>query len=91
MTRKAASSTGGTGHPAAGQAATGQATTGRAATGLLARAAGLLLPGGLAAIEIGSDQADSAAALFRAAGLQPVLAHDLAGRPRALLIQVKHK
>lgn len=51
----------------------------------------LLLPGGMAAIEIGSDQADSAAALFRAAGLQPVLAHDLAGRPRALLIEVKHK
>ncbi|RST32050.1 peptide chain release factor N(5)-glutamine methyltransferase [Sphingomonas ginkgonis] len=43
-------------------------------------------PGGLAAIEIGFDQADSAAELFRREWLDVRLAHDLAGRPRALLI-----
>jgi release factor glutamine methyltransferase len=47
----------------------------------------LLAPGGLAAIEIGFDQADSAARLFAEAGLAPSLALDLAGRPRALLIR----
>nr|WP_187107869.1 peptide chain release factor N(5)-glutamine methyltransferase [Sphingomonas xanthus] len=46
----------------------------------------LLAPGGLAVIEIGFDQADSAARLFAAEGLQPRLVYDLAGRPRALLI-----
>jgi release factor glutamine methyltransferase len=46
----------------------------------------LLAPGGLAAIEIGFDQGESAAAVFAAHGLQPRLAHDLAGRPRALLM-----
>lgn len=43
--------------------------------------------GGLAAIEIGSDQAESAVDIFRAEGLKPVIAHDLGGRPRALLIK----
>ena len=47
----------------------------------------LLTKGGLAAIEIGHDQGDSAAALFTAAGHVPALARDLAGRPRALLIK----
>lgn len=47
----------------------------------------LLAPGGLAAIEIGFDQADSAAALFEAAGPSPGVALDLGGRPRALLIR----
>ena len=47
----------------------------------------LLAAGGLAAIEIGFDQASSAAALFTAAGHVPGLAHDLGGRPRALLIR----
>ena len=47
----------------------------------------LLAPGGLAAIEIGFDQEESAAELFRAAGCLPRLARDLAGRPRALLIE----
>ncbi|MEO8176058.1 MAG: peptide chain release factor N(5)-glutamine methyltransferase [Sphingomicrobium sp.] len=46
----------------------------------------LLEPGGLAAIEIGYDQADRAAALFNAGGLSVSLARDLAGRPRALLL-----
>ena len=47
----------------------------------------LLAPGGLAAIEIGYDQGESAAALFAAEGLKPDLARDLGGRPRALLIR----
>jgi len=47
----------------------------------------LLAVGGLAAIEIGHDQSDSAAALFIAAGHSPSLARDLANRPRALLIR----
>ena len=47
----------------------------------------LLATGGLAAVEIGHDQADSAAALFIAAGHAPSLARDLACRPRALLIR----
>lgn len=46
----------------------------------------LIAPGGLAAIEIGHDQAVSAMALFEAAGHQVRLSHDLAGRARALLI-----
>jgi release factor glutamine methyltransferase len=46
----------------------------------------LLAPGGLAAIEIGFDQAETAAGLFQAAGLAPTLAHDLGERPRALLV-----
>lgn len=47
----------------------------------------LLFAGGLAAIEIGHDQGESAAVLFRQQGLDPSLAFDLAGRPRALLIR----
>lgn len=46
----------------------------------------LLEPGGLAAVEIGYDQAGSAAALFATGGLAANLAHDLAGRPRAILL-----
>ena len=46
----------------------------------------LLAKGGLAVVEIGHDQAESAAELFRAAGCAPTLALDLAGRPRALRI-----
>jgi len=47
----------------------------------------LLGPAGLAAIEIGHDQADSTAALFAAHGHAPAIARDLADRPRALLIR----
>ena len=47
----------------------------------------LVAPGGLAAIEIGYDQAVSAAALFHAAGLATDVARDLGDRPRALLIR----
>lgn len=46
----------------------------------------LLARGGLAAVEIGADQAGTAAAIFRTAGHEPTLRDDLAGRPRALLI-----
>lgn len=48
---------------------------------------GLLAPGGIAVIEIGFDQADSVGTLFAEQGLSASLAHDLAGRPRALLIK----
>jgi release factor glutamine methyltransferase len=46
----------------------------------------LLAPGGLAAIEIGFDQAQNASTLFAQQGLAPVIARDLGDRPRALLI-----
>jgi len=46
----------------------------------------LLAPGGLAAVEIGYDQAASAATLLACRGLTASLARDLAGRPRALLL-----
>lgn len=42
---------------------------------------------GFAAIEIGFDQAESVAALFRDHGLEPTVAIDLGGRPRALIIR----
>ena len=46
----------------------------------------LLAPGGVAAIEIGHSQAQAVSQLLAAQGLEPRLARDLAGRPRALLI-----
>ena len=46
----------------------------------------LLEPGGLAAVEIGYDQAGSAAALLATGKLSASLARDLAGRPRAILL-----
>jgi release factor glutamine methyltransferase len=46
----------------------------------------LLETTGLAAIEIGFDQADGAAALLAREGLCVRLARDLAGRPRAILL-----
>lgn len=46
----------------------------------------LLEAGGLAAVEIGFDQAQAAAALLSRDGLSMRLARDLAGRPRALLL-----
>ena len=46
----------------------------------------LIAPGGLAAVEIGFDQAESVSALLESEGLRPRLARDLAGRPRAMLI-----
>lgn len=47
----------------------------------------LLAPGGLAAIEIGFDQADSVSGLFVDQGLSASVASDLGGRPRAILIR----
>ncbi|MBW6527918.1 peptide chain release factor N(5)-glutamine methyltransferase [Sphingomonas sp. RHCKR7] len=47
---------------------------------------GLLAPGGIACVEIGADQGESAAALFRAAGLAAALRRDLAGRDRCLVL-----
>lgn len=47
----------------------------------------LLAPGGLAAVEIGFDQATSAAELLTCDGLSSEAALDLAGRPRALLLK----
>lgn len=46
----------------------------------------LIAPGGFAAIEIGYGQSDTVAELLAAQGLKPQLAHDLGGRPRAMLI-----
>jgi release factor glutamine methyltransferase len=47
----------------------------------------LLATGGMAAVEIGFDQAEAASALFEAEGLRPTLARDLGDRPRALLLR----
>lgn len=47
----------------------------------------LIGSGGLACIEIGADQADSAGALFAAHGLSVALRHDLGGRPRCLMLR----
>jgi len=46
----------------------------------------LLSPGGLAAVEIGHDQAEGATALLARDGLSALLALDLAARPRAVLL-----
>jgi release factor glutamine methyltransferase len=46
----------------------------------------LLKPGGLAAVEIGYDQAGSGAALLASEGLTARLARDLSARPRAILL-----
>jgi release factor glutamine methyltransferase len=46
----------------------------------------LLAKGGLAAVEIGADQASDAAELLAINGLQARIAEDLGGRPRAILL-----
>ncbi|MEO5640176.1 MAG: peptide chain release factor N(5)-glutamine methyltransferase [Sphingomicrobium sp.] len=46
----------------------------------------LIAPGGLAAIEIGFDQGDSAADVLLKAGLSSRLVRDFGGHPRALLV-----
>jgi release factor glutamine methyltransferase len=46
----------------------------------------LLNPGGIAAIEIGFDQADAVTRLVARDGLEARVANDLAGRPRAVLL-----
>ena len=45
-----------------------------------------LAPGGVACVEIGHAQGESAAALFRACGLTVALRQDLGGRDRCLVI-----
>lgn len=47
----------------------------------------LLAEGGMAAIEIGFDQAGSVTGLLRELGIEPRVATDLGGRPRALIIR----
>lgn len=47
---------------------------------------GLLAPGGLAAVEIGFDQADAVTELLARDGLQSRIATDFGGRPRAVLL-----
>lgn len=46
----------------------------------------LLSPGGVAVFEIGAAQADSVAEIARNAGFETRLRHDLANRPRALIL-----
>jgi release factor glutamine methyltransferase len=46
----------------------------------------LLAPGGMAAMEIGADQANVAASLLRRDGLAPRVVEDLGGWPRAVLL-----
>jgi release factor glutamine methyltransferase len=46
----------------------------------------LIAPGGLAAVEIGHEQANAVEHLLQEQGLKPRLVRDLAGRPRAMLI-----
>jgi release factor glutamine methyltransferase len=46
----------------------------------------LLARGGLAAVEIGHDQAEAVTGLLARDGLQPRVAQDLGGRDRALLL-----
>jgi release factor glutamine methyltransferase len=47
----------------------------------------LIAPGGMAAVEIGHTQAAPVSALFAAQGLATRVAHDLAGRTRAVIVQ----
>jgi release factor glutamine methyltransferase len=46
----------------------------------------LLRKGGLAAVEIGHDQADAVTALLARDGLRAKVANDLGNRPRAVLL-----
>ncbi|MCB2050209.1 MAG: peptide chain release factor N(5)-glutamine methyltransferase [Novosphingobium sp.] len=46
----------------------------------------LLAPGGKVVLEIGATQADAVAALGQAAGFESDVRHDLAGRPRAVIL-----
>jgi len=48
----------------------------------------LLAPGGVAVFEIGHRQAESVAALACESGFAAALRHDLAGRPRALILSI---
>lgn len=50
---------------------------------------GRLEPGGVACIEIGSEQARAAGAMFAAAGFDPSIRRDLAGRDRCLVLRAQ--
>lgn len=57
---------------------------------IVAKAAEVLRPGGALMVEIGADQADAVRDLFRAGGAgldEPVLRHDISGRPRVVLAE----
>ncbi len=47
----------------------------------------LLVPGGVAIFEIGHTQAEAVSAIAAAAGFTATLRHDLAGRPRVLILR----
>ena len=47
----------------------------------------LLIPGGVTVLEIGATQADSVSVIARDSGFDVTLRHDLAGRPRALILR----
>ena len=53
---------------------------------LVPEVARLLAPAGIAAIEIGHDQAEAVTGLLEAENLKPQLVLDLGGRPRALVV-----
>jgi release factor glutamine methyltransferase len=54
---------------------------------LIPQLRGLMKPGGIAILEIGANQADAVSALADAAGFGVQLRRDLAGRPRALILE----
>ena len=57
---------------------------------LVPQLSALLAPGGTAVLEIGHRQAEAVTAISREAGFSVTLRHDLANRPRALIL-VKEK
>lgn len=54
---------------------------------MIPQLAGLLAPGGVVVLEIGATQTGAVTALAQAAGFGATLHRDLAGRPRALVLQ----
>ena len=54
---------------------------------LLPQLSGLVAHGGAAVVEIGATQAEAVARVAAAAGFSSELRHDLAGRPRALILR----
>lgn len=54
---------------------------------LIPQLSSLLLPGGVAVLEIGATQAEAVAAIAAACGAESELRHDLAGRPRAMILR----
>lgn len=54
---------------------------------LVPQLSSLLLPGGIAVLEIGATQAESVAAIAAECGAESELKRDLAGRPRAMILR----